>query len=661
MNKIERIKNLTELLNKASDTYYNTSRPTISDLEFDRLYDELRGLEKETNFIMSNSPTINVGFEVKSKLEKVEHSTKMLSLDKTKDINILKKFIGDKEGTLSWKEDGLTIVLTYDNGILVDAVTRGNGSIGSRILHNAKVFKDGIPLSINYKGRLVVRGEGLISKQDFEEINLNNEYANPRNLTSGSIMSLDNKITKKRQLQFKAFNIAECNKKFDLYSKQLDWLKELGFNPVEYIIVDKNNIEKTVNYFKTNIEKYIFTTDGLVFKYNNLEYGISLGSTSHHNLDSLAFKWKDITVETTLRDIKFQVGRTGVLTPVAIFDEIEIEQSMVSKASLHNLSILKSLELGIYDTITVYKANMIIPQIDDNLTRSNTFNIPDKCPMCGSDTKIVITDEAEFLYCSNDNCTAKQIQKISHFVSKNAMNIDGFSEKTIEKFINAGFLKDLSDIYKLEQYKKEIISMEGFGQKSYTKLIQSIEQSKKCDLSSFIFALGIPQIGLSTAKELVKFTNCQNSRDALSFISTVTYDYLIDMKDCGDITANNIVDYFKDKKNNKLINELLKYIEFKELAITESNKNGIFTEKKVYCTGTFASYKKNELKKIVEDLGGTFSNGYSKTLDYLVVGSVKGSSKEDKARKDGVTIIKEDEFIKMIGGGLSYEEGTLNQ
>jgi DNA ligase (NAD+) len=651
MNKIERIKTLVGLLNKASDAYYNTSRPTIPDLEFDRLYDELRGLEKETNFIMSNSPTINVGFEVKSKLEKVEHSTKMLSLDKTKDINILRKFIGDKEGTLSWKEDGLTIVLTYDNGILIDAVTRGNGSVGSRILHNAKVFKDGIPLSINYKGRLVVRGEGLISKQDFEEINLNNKYANPRNLTSGSIMSLDNKVTKKRQLQFKAFNIAECNKKFDLYSEQLDWLKELGFNPVEYIIVDENNIEKTVNYFKANIEKYMFTTDGLVFKYNNLEYGVGLGSTSHHNLDSLAFKWKDTTVETTLRDIKFQVGRTGILTPVAIFDEIEIEQSMVSKASLHNLSILKSLELGIHDTITVYKANMIIPQIDDNLTRSNTFNIPDKCPMCGSDTKIVVTDGAEFLYCSNDNCIAKQIQQISHYVSKNAMNIDGLSEKTIEKFINTGFLKDLSDIYKLEQYKKEILNMDGFRVKSYNKLIESIEKSKKCELSSFIFALGIPQIGLSTAKDLVEFANCENPNDALLFISTVPYEYLINMKDCGNITGNNIVNWFKDEKNIELVNELLNYIEFKEFAITETKKSGIFTNKKIYCTGTFNFYKKNELKKIVEDLGGTFSGGYAKSLDYLVVGSVKGSSKEDKAKKDGITIISEDEFIKMIKEG----------
>ena len=650
-NKIERIKQLVQELNNASDVYYNTDKPIMTDKNFDAKFDELKQLETETGFILSNSVTQKVGYEIKSKLEKVTHTTKMLSLDKTKDVNVLKNFLGNKEGILSWKEDGLTIVLTYDDGELVDAVTRGNGEIGSKILSNAMVFKAGIPLRLAYKGHLVVRGEGLIGKEDFDRININDEYANPRNLTSGSIMALDNKIAKGRDLQFKVFSIAECGKMFQLYSEQLIWLKEIGFNPVEYFIVDRTILENEILNFKNDIEKYDFMTDGLVLRFNDIPYGNGLGQTSHHYLHSIAFKWKDSIVESTLRSIQFQVGRTGVLTPVANFDEVEIENSMVSKASLHNISILEALELGVGDSIMIYKANMIIPQIDDNLTRSNTFRLPTECPVCHGEVELRQVNESKSLVCMNPNCSAKLVQKISHAVKRDCLNVDGLSDKLIEKLIDNGFIEDISDLYKLEQYKNTLIHLDGFGLKSYNNLIQSIEKSKHCKLENFIFALGIPNVGKSTSKDLVKFTGCDTPEDALTFISAVPYEYLVKMGDCGDITARSIVTWFKDKDNSRLLSELLKYIEFEEdkQVIQSDNTNLIFAGQKIYCTGSFASHKKEELKAIVESLGGEFTNGYAKSLSMLVVGSLKGSSKEDKARADGVKVIGEDEFLTIIG------------
>ncbi|WP_297418984.1 NAD-dependent DNA ligase LigA [Clostridium sp.] len=645
MDKIEKIKELTKELNEASKSYYNSSKLLMTDKEWDSKFDELKRLEQETGIILTSSPTVNVGYEVKNNLEKVTHTTKMLSLDKTKDITDLQKFLGQQEGILSWKEDGLTIVLSYNNGKLIDAVTRGNGEIGSRILHNAKVFKAGIPLNISYKGKLVVRGEGLISKQDFEKININDEYANPRNLTSGSIMSLDNKIAKQRMLQFKAFSIAECDKEFELYSEQLKWLKEIGFNPVEYYVVEKSSLPLDIESHKEEINNYEFMTDGLVLKFNDLKFGEKQGVTSHHRLDSLAYKWKDSTVETTLRDIQFQVGRTGVLTPVALFDSVEIEGSMVSKASLHNISILKSLELGINDVITTYKANMIIPQLDDNLTRSNTFELPTECPVCKGRVEIKQTNNAEFLICTNPNCSAKLVQKISHAVKRDCLNVDGLSEATIEKFIDKGFIKDISDIYKLEQYRKEIIHMEGFGLKSYNNLIKSIETSKKVKLENFIFALGIPNVGKSTSKDLAKQFKTIDNFKYSSF-----QDYF-QIADIGSITASSLKTYLENEYNRKILDELISILEFEEEKKSEdvSNDNGIFKGMKIYATGTFANYKKDQLKSIVESNGGIFANGYAKSLSMLVVGSVKGSSKTAKAEKDGVKIITEDEFLNMIG------------
>ena len=643
MDKIEQIKQLVNELNNASKLYYNTGKSLMTDKLWDAKFDELKKLESETGIVLTLSPTQKVGSIVMNNLEKVTHPKKMLSLDKTKDTNILKLFLKDYEGVLSWKEDGLTIVLSYDNGVLIDGVTRGNGEIGSRILSNAKVFKTGIPLKISYKGHLVIRGEGLISKQDFNEININNEYANPRNLTSGSIMALDNKIAKDRCLQFKAFSIAECDKSFKLYSEQLEWLKEIGFNPVEYKTVDNITLENEILNFKSEINNYDFMTDGLVLRINNIKIGENLGFTNHHYLHSLAFKWKDSTVETILKDIQFQVGRTGVLTPVAIFNEVQIENTMVSKASLHNISILKSLELGIGDIISVYKANMIIPQIDENLTRSNTFKLPIECPKCHGKVEIKETNNAEFLVCTNPNCSAKLVQKLSHAVSRDCLNIDGLSDKLVEKFINAGFIKDIPDIYKLSEYKNELIHMEGMGVKSYNKLIENIEKSKHCKLENFLFALGIPTIGKGTAKDLTKqFKNIDN----LIYCSKVQ---LLNMNDIGVVTADSVYGWINDENNIKLLKELLNYIAIEEDKPKTQSDNQIFAGQKIYCTGSFASYKKDKLKEIVESYGGEFAGGYAKSLSMLVVGSLKSSSKVAKAEKDGVKVVTEEEFLKMVG------------
>ena len=597
-------------------------------------------MQEETNFTMINSPTVNVGSEVVNSLEKVRHNKEMLSLDKTKDVKELVKFLGNKEGTLSWKEDGLTIVLTYENNVLTDAVTRGGGDIGSRVLHNAKVFK-GIPQKINYSGKLVIRGECMISREDFEIINIDGKYANPRNLASGSIMQLDNKITKQRNLQFKAFGIVECDKPFQLYSGQLVWLSELGFDTVEYRIVFADNLQEQVLYFKEKINEYSFETDGLVLMINNLAYGRSLGGGQHHENNAKAYKWADSSKETILRDIQFQVGRTGILTPVAYFDKVEIEQSMVGKASLHNISILKSLQLGLSDKILVYKANMIIPQLAENLTKSDTFALPIICPVCGGDVELRSSDRTETFHCINPNCTAKLSQTIKHFCSKKAMDITDCSIKTIEKFIEKGFIKDITDIYKIEQHKEEIIHMDGFGIKSYNNLIKSINNSKQTTLSKFIYALGISNVGSGSSKDLEKrFKTIDNFRNC-------TFNDLISMDDMGDITSQSIINYLNNENNQELLNELLDYIKFEEEAIVEV-KEGVFTGKSLYCTGTFECGKKDVLQKMVEDNGGTYAKGYAKSLGYLVIGSLKGSSKSERALKDGVDILSESEFLEMI-------------
>lgn len=648
MDKISRIKELVYTLNEASKLYYNGQQSNLTDKEWDSMFDELKALEQETDYILSNSPTQTIGFQVVDELEKVQHIKPMLSLDKTKDIEVLKQFLGNNIGILSWKLDGLTIVLTYENGILVDAVTRGNGTIGSKILHNALVF-DNIPKTIQYKGKLVVRGEGLISKEDFNTININGEYSNPRNLASGSIMQLDSKIAKERHLKFITFGIVECDKKINTIVSQFIWLKEQGFDVVLSEMVDRNNIENVVEYFNIDIEDYDFATDGLVLVYNDIAYGESLGYTNHHYNNGIAFKWQDTTVETTLKDIDFQVGRTGVVTPVAIFEPIDIDGAIVEKASIHNLSILKSLKLGIGDTITVYRANMVIPQIAENLTQSNTFVIPTQCPCCGSGLSIEKTDIAEKLMCKNDNCQAKMVAKLSHYVSRDAMNIDGFSEKTIEKFHNKGILYDITDIYTLK-YELSIKKMEGFGAKSYNNLIDAIEKSKTCKLENFIYALGIPNVGKNTAKLLVNYFKGEDSIDTLSRIMEATVDDITKINDCGLVVAENINSYFKNMCNINIVNYVttqLKFIDdLKEKVIATNNP---LKGKVVYCTGKF-KVNKDTLKEKLSVIGCEYASGYKKSLDYLITGEdTSKSGKVDKAINDGVKVMGFQELYDILG------------
>lgn len=647
-NKIERIKYLVQQLNEARKEYYQNSNEIINNKKYDKLFDELQELEGKTDFILNNSPTQNVGYDVLKALTKITHAEPMLSLDKTKEILQLKKFIGNRKGVLSWKLDGLTVVMVYNNGVLQQAITRGNGIQGTDITHIAKHIVN-LPNKINYKGKLIVRGECLIKYSDFNRININGKYQNPRNLASGTLMSLDSKVAKERSLNWFAFNLVEIeNIDFNnSFENQFKWLESQGFKVVDYTVVDKANIEDTVLQFKENIKNNDFPSDGLVVVFNDIKYGLSLGNTGHHPLNGLAFKWQDSTEETILRDIQFQVGRTSVLTPVALFDTVTLEGTEVSRASLHNISILKQLELGIGDTITVYKANMIIPQIDENLTRSNSYIIPDTCPICGEKAVIKQTENAEFLMCTNPDCTAKRISQFSHFVSRNAMNIMGLSEAILEKLINKGFLHSLDNIYKLEQYKKEIINMSGFGSQSYKKLIDGINNSKQSKLSNFLFALGIPNIGQNSAKLLVNHFNI------LDDIQNATISDLMQIDDFGDISSNSVHQWFRNEDNKQLINRLLKYITFEEDKKVEVNNDDNLkdlTGQTFVITGSVNTFKnRDEFKALVESLNGKVTGSVSKSTDFLVNSDIESTTGKNKKAKDlNIPIITEVEFNEMI-------------
>lgn len=506
---MERMKELIRILNNASRAYYQEDREIMSNQEYDALYDELESLEKDTGIILADSPTQKVGYILLSTLPKVRHSSKMLSLDKTKEVSKLKGFLGNQKGILSWKLDGLTIVLTYKEGHLFQAVTRGNGEVGEDITNNAKVFKN-IPLYIPFRNELILRGEAVIQYSDFEKINEKlppeEQYKNPRNLCSGSVRQLNNEVTASRNVHFFAFSLVKAEGKDfeDSKENQLNWMQTIGFDVVGYKLVDKDNIEEKVYEFEKNISLNNFASDGLVLTYDNLSYSESLGSTAKFPRDSIAFKWEDEMKETKLLYIQWNTSRTGLINPVAVFEGIELEGTTVNRASVHNLSILEELKLGIGDIIKVYKANMIIPQVAENLTQSNSIEIPKECPVCKGETEIRKLREGKALYCSNPNCRAQRIKALTHFVSRDAMNIEGLSEATIEKFVGKGFIEDFIDIYNLQLREEEIKSMEGFGEKSYRNLINSIEQSKKVELANFIYALGLNHVGLSNAKLLCK-------------------------------------------------------------------------------------------------------------------------------------------------------------
>ena len=635
MVKQERMRELINLLKLAANAYYNTSDPVMTDKEYDTYFDEIVKLEKETGIIYTDSVTQNVGAEVKSKLDKIEHEYPMLSLGKTKAIEQLEKFLGNKKGLLTDKLDGLTTVLTYLNGKLVSAITRGNGYIGCDVLFHVKQYKN-IPLVIPYLGKLVVRGESIISYENFKRINIDSEYSNPRNLVSGTLNNLDSNLCKDRNVEFIAFEVVEGFNDYSKKSLQLTELKNMGFSTVHGVRINSDDLDEEA--LKDTDSRY--PTDGKVLTFDDVEYSKSLGSTGHHPLHSIAYKWADTSYETTFRSIEWQVGRTGVITPVAVFDEVDLDGAVTTRASLHNLDIMDSLELGKGDTLTIYRANMVIPQVEDNLTRSNMIKYPTKCPVCGGEVGIKQVN-ARFLQCLNPNCQAKLIQKLSHFVSRDCMNIDGLSEATLEKFVAKGWIKDLDDIYRLDTYESEIKHLEGFGVKSYNNLIKSIEKSKTVKLENFISALGIEGVGKNSSKLLSKqFKTINGVMDA-------GYSQILTIDGLGDVAAESITKYFNTYRT--LVINLLNFINIE--CVSNDNKMDDKLQGKTFViTGNVHIYENRKaLQAKIESLGGKVADSVSKNSDYLINNDTESnSSKNKKAKELGVKIISEEDFLNII-------------
>lgn len=646
---IRRMKELVALLNKAGRAYYQEDREIMSNREYDELYDELCALEQETGITLADSPTIHVGYEVVSELVKEEHSSPMLSLNKTKDVEELAAWLGDQDGLLSWKMDGLTVVLTYRNGVLEKAVTRGNGEIGEVITNNARTFKN-IPGRIPYTGELVVRGEAVIKYSDFARINetiedVEAKYKNPRNLCSGTVRQLNSRITAERNVYFFAFNLVEVAD-VDFHNsmeERFRWLGQMGFEVVEYQRVNQASIRDAVQAFAGRIETNDFPSDGLVLLYNDIAYGRSLGTTAKYPRDSIAFKWADELAVTHLRYIEWSPSRTGLINPVAVFDPVELEGTSVSRASMHNISILESFELGIGDEISVFKANMIIPQVAENHTRSGGIEIPKHCPACGAPTEIRQVNDVRALYCTNEFCSAKKLKLFSHFVSRNAMNIDGLSEATLEKFIEEGFLEELYDIYRLEPYRMQIVVMDGFGDKSYENLQKSIGASRETTVDRLLYGLGIMNIGSATAKLI-----CKYFRNDLDAIRHATTEELVEIEGIGQIIAESFVAYFANPENEKRIDELLKEIHF--VQPEGEGQPQSFAGVNFVVTGSVNHFaNRDEVKAVIEARGGKVTGSVTSKTNYLINNDVtSNSSKNKKAKELGIPIISEEEFLKML-------------
>ena len=651
-NAKKRIKELIDVLNQASDAYYNQDKELMSNFEYDKLYDELAALEDEFNIHYSNSPTNKVGSEVSTSLPKISHEYPMLSLDKTKDRNALVDWLNGKEGILSYKLDGLTIVLTYDNGELTMAVTRGNGEVGEIITNNARNFVN-LPLKIKDKEHLVIRGEAIIKYSDFEKINeeivdVSLKYKNPRNLCSGSVRQLDPKITKDRKVYFNAFSIVlgsndKLTKKLNTYEKQLEYLSTLGFDTVLYKLVNDKNILDTISWFSEDVKTNDNPSDGLVLMFNDIEYGISLGRTAKFPRNAIAFKWQDETATTTLLDIEWSPSRTGLINPVAIFEPVELEGTTVKRASLHNLSIMDDLKIGIGDKIVVYKANMIIPQISENLTKSDNYKTPKKCPVCDSNLKIHDDNGVKTLHCENSDCPVKHIKSFENFVSRNCMNIDGISIATVEKFISLGFIKEYADLFRLEKYKNQIIELEGFGEKSYDNIIDAVNQKRETELYRVINSFGINGIGTANAKVLAKHFN--NDFDK---IRKASVEELCDIDSIGPVLANSIYEFFRDKNNIKIIDDLLSEINI--IGKTSNNNDKKLDGLIFVITGSLNNFtNRDELVKVIEDNGGKSSSSVSKKTSYLINNDTTSNSSKNKTAKElGVKIISENEFLEMI-------------
>ena len=650
MDKKKRIKELVEILNKAAKSYYVDAVEIMPNIEYDKLYDELLELEKETNVVLSNSPTQNVGYEIAGELPKKAHESPMLSLDKTKSVEDLREWLGDNKALLSWKMDGLTIVLTYRDGELVEAVTRGNGTIGEVITNNAKNFQN-IPLKIEFKGELILRGEAIIKYSDFKRINdaiedATAKYKNPRNLCSGSVRQLNPAITKSRMVYCNIFNVVKAdgidfeNSK----AKQFEWAKNEGFDVVEYKFTDSKSIADDIAEFESKIESNDIPSDGLVLLLDDIALGERLGSTSKFPRNAIAFKWSDERQVTKLKYIEWSPSRTGLINPVAVFEPVELEGTTVSRASLHNVSIFEDLMLGVGDEISVYKANMIIPQVYENLTKSNTEKVPDTCPACGSHASIKQDNESKVLLCTNPDCQIKHIKQYALMASRDALNIDGLSESTLEKFLSKGFIKNDSDIFKLDRYKDEIVNMHGFGKRSYEKLMAALEEAKHTNVARFLYSLGINGIGSANAKMIAKYFD-----NDIDKIITAGKDELLEIEGIGEVLANSIVDFFKDSKNIENVKSLREVLIFEA---EESAGSDSFAGKVFVITGSLEHFtNRNELKELIEKNGGKVSGSVSSKTNFLINNdTASNSSKNKKAKELGVEIISEEDFLKLLEG-----------
>ena len=662
MDKRKRIEELVELLNQAGKAYYQEGKEIISNLEYDKAYDELVRLEEETGIVLSASPTQNVGYSVATALPKEEHASPMLSLDKTKSVETLQSFLGEQKGILSWKLDGLTVVMTYEKGELVKAVTRGNGRIGEIVTENAKRFRN-LPLRIPFKGRLVLRGEALIRYSDFAKINEEipeegAKYKNPRNLCSGSVRQLDPKITWERRVYFFPFTLVSVEEGEDGASREsgglpdfhnsheaeFEFLEQQGFQVVGRRAVNKEELPGAVSDFSEQVKKNDFPSDGLVLLMDDISYGKSLGTTAKFPRNALAFKWEDEEEKTILREVEWSPSRTGLINPVAIFDPVELEGTVVSRASLHNISYLEDLKLGIGDEITVYKANMIIPQIGENLTKSGKLPIPEHCPACHEETKIVQDKEAKMLYCENPHCPAKRIKQFALFVSRDALNIEGLSEMTLEKFIGKGFIQEFPDLFSLEEHKEEIIAMEGFGQKSYDKLIENAEKARETSLARLLYGLGIGGIGASNARVL-----SEAFHEDAEELSRAELSEVVSIKGIGPILGESIVRYFKEEENSRLFRKLLSIL---HLHKEERAENAALSGKVFVITGSLAHFQnRKELEEEIRKAGASTASSVSKNTSYLINNDKNStSSKNKKAKELGIPILSEEDFLKLLQG-----------
>ncbi len=644
-DKLQIMKEKVFILERAAKAYYLENREVMTNLEYDRLYDEVSALEQETGVVLSNSPTIRIGYELADSLPKEKHEKAMLSLDKTKDVAVLKEWLGQQKGLLSWKLDGLTIVLTYAEGKLVKAVTRGNGEVGEVVTNNARVFVN-IPLMIPFQGELILRGEAVIGYEDFHKLNsqlteVESKYKNPRNLCSGSVRQLNNRITAERSVHFFAFGLVRAEgMDFDNSRKvQMGWLKEQGFDVVPYKEVESGNIEECVGRFAGEVEGYDFPSDGLVLIYDDIKYGEELGTTAKFPRDAVAFKWRDEIKETTLLEVEWSASRTGLINPIAIFEPVELEGTTVSRASLHNISIMEGLSLGAGDEIRVYKANMIIPQVAENLTRSGTVQIPENCPVCSEHTSIRQENGVKVLYCANEECAAKQVKAYTHFVSRDAMGVDGLSEATIEKLLSKGFIKELADIFHIERHKEQIVQMEGFGEKSYRNLVNAVNNARTTNSVRLLYSLGIPNVGLSNAKAICKHFNYR-----WKAIQSASYEELTQIYGIGHVMAEAYVKFFSNEKNIVGIDDILKEIRFEDTELPSGEQ--LFENLTFVITGSVVRYKnRNALKAAIEGEGGKVTDSVTAKTDYLINNdSMSNSSKNKKAKELGIPIITEEQF-----------------